>query len=75
MRMISVCLQLNSMSNYFDREVKRRGFVVQRWDFREKEKMEIENEKKNRAGVNITVHFFTTCFLHDLDTLVCCMAC
>ena len=46
------------MSNYFDREVKRRGFVVQRWDFREKEKMEIENEKKNRAGVNIAVHFF-----------------
>ena len=57
-RRFSACLQLNSMSNYFDREVKRRGFVVQRWDFREKEKMEIENEKKNRAGVNIAVHFF-----------------
>ena len=63
------------MSNYFDREVKRRGFVVQRWDFREKEKMEIENEKKNRAGVSILVlflFFFFCC--RNLDKLVCCMA-
>ena len=39
------------MSNYIEREVKRRAFVVQRWDFREKEKMEIEAENKKKAGV------------------------
>ena len=44
-------LQHISTANYFDREVKRRGFVVQRWDFREKEKMELEAEHKRKAGV------------------------
>ena len=41
------------MSNYFEREVKRRSFVVARWDFREKEKMEIESEHKKHAGVSV----------------------
>ena len=45
-------VQHNAMLNYIDREVKRRAFVVQRWDFREKEKMELEQEKKNKAGVS-----------------------
>ena len=40
------------MSNYFEREVKRRGFVEARWDFREKEKIEVESEAKKRAGVS-----------------------
>ena len=40
------------MSNYFEREVKRQAFVMERWDFREKEKMELENEKKLKAGVS-----------------------
>ncbi|XP_052776408.1 dynein axonemal intermediate chain 3-like isoform X2 [Mya arenaria] len=39
------------VANYFDREVKRRGFVVSRWDFREKEKREIEAEAKRKAGI------------------------
>ncbi|ESP02449.1 hypothetical protein LOTGIDRAFT_199692 [Lottia gigantea] len=37
--------------NYFEREIKRRGFVVERWDFREKEKREIEAEAKRKAGI------------------------
>jgi hypothetical protein len=41
------------VSNYFEREVKRRSFVVARWDFREREKMEIEQEKKAKAGVRL----------------------
>ena len=44
--------QLVSMSNYIEREVVRRAFVVERWNFREKEKMEHEAEAKKRAGVS-----------------------
>jgi WD40 repeat protein len=43
--------ELNSMSNYIDREVSRRAFVVERWNFREKEKMELEAEAKRKAGI------------------------
>ncbi|XP_013408046.1 WD repeat-containing protein 63 [Lingula anatina] len=39
------------VSNYFDREVKRRAFVVDRWNFREQEKREIEAEHKRKAGI------------------------
>jgi hypothetical protein len=50
---LNVCmLQLQTMSNYIEREVNRRSFVVQRWDFREKEKMEMEHEAKRKAGVS-----------------------
>lgn len=40
-----------SVSNYLEREVKRRAFVVQRWDFREQEKRELEAEQKKKAGI------------------------
>lgn len=43
--------ELASVSNYVEREVKRRTFVVQRWDFREHEKREIEAEQKKKAGI------------------------
>jgi len=43
---------MTGVSNYFEREVKRRGFVVQRWDFREHEKRELEAEAKRKAGVS-----------------------
>ncbi|ELT93513.1 hypothetical protein CAPTEDRAFT_210544 [Capitella teleta] len=45
------------VSNYFEREVRRRAFVESRWDFREREKMEIEQEKKAKAGIapNVTL--------------------
>ena len=48
-----VWLQLNGVSNYFEREVKRREFVIQRWEIREKEKMEIEQEANRKAGVSV----------------------
>lgn len=32
--------------------MKRRSFVVQRWDFREQEKRELEAEAKRKAGVS-----------------------
>ena len=44
---------MTGVANYFEREVKRRAFVVQRWDFRETEKREIENEAKRKAGVSV----------------------
>ncbi|KAL4236475.1 WD repeat-containing protein 63 [Mactra antiquata] len=43
--------ELTGIANYIEREVKRRSFVVQRWDFREKEKREIEAEAKRKAGI------------------------
>ena len=62
-RQIDVCVcvcvcacaraQLASMANYIEREVTRRAFVVERWNFREKEKMEHEVEAKKRALVRI----------------------
>lgn len=49
-------LQMQSMSNYLEREVKRRHFVMARWDFREQEKMELEMEAKRKAGVSIPLN-------------------
>ena len=46
-------LQLNGVSNYFEREVKRREFVLHRWEIREKEKMELEAEANRKAGVSV----------------------
>ncbi|KAK6180530.1 hypothetical protein SNE40_012670 [Patella caerulea] len=43
--------EYNGVHNYFDREIKRRTFVVERWDFREKEKRELEAEAKRKAGI------------------------
>lgn len=43
--------ELNSMTNYIEREVKRRGFVVMRWNFREQEKHEMAAEAKRKAGI------------------------
>lgn len=43
--------ELISMSNYIEREVIRRAFVVERWNFREKEKIEHEAEAKKKAGI------------------------
>ncbi|XP_052258483.1 dynein axonemal intermediate chain 3-like isoform X6 [Dreissena polymorpha] len=43
--------EVTGVANYFEREVKRRGFVVQRWDFREHEKRELEAEAKKKAGI------------------------
>jgi len=42
------------MSNYIEREVIRRAFVVERWNFREKEKLEHEAEAKKKAAVSIS---------------------
>jgi len=39
------------MSNYIEREVKRRAFVMTRWEFREKEKSELDLELKRKLGV------------------------
>jgi hypothetical protein len=47
---------MQSMSNYLEREVKRRHFVMARWDFREQEKMELEMEAKRKAGVSIPLN-------------------
>lgn len=49
---LSFWLQVTGISNYFEREVKRRAFVVMRWDFRENEKRELEQEQKRKAGVS-----------------------
>ncbi|KAK3590717.1 hypothetical protein CHS0354_012290 [Potamilus streckersoni] len=43
--------ELTGVANYFEREVKRRVFVVARWDFRELEKRELEAEQKKKAGI------------------------
>ncbi|XP_064605528.1 dynein axonemal intermediate chain 3-like [Liolophura sinensis] len=43
--------ELTGMTNYLEREVKRRAFVVQRWDFREQEKRELEQEQKRKMGI------------------------
>jgi len=42
--------EVNGVSNYIEREVKRRAFVEERWNFREKEKRELEAESKRKAG-------------------------
>ena len=59
------------MSNYFEREVKRRNFVVDRWNFREQEKRELELEAKRKAGVSelliqyiYPLSLFSNCCLH-----------
>ncbi|XP_033738311.1 WD repeat-containing protein 63-like isoform X3 [Pecten maximus] len=43
--------EYTGISNYFEREVKRRAFVVSRWDFREIEKRELEQEHKRKMGI------------------------
>ncbi|KAH9523462.1 WD repeat-containing protein 63 [Bulinus truncatus] len=43
--------EVNGVSNYIEREVKRRAFVEERWNFREKEKREQEAELKRKAGI------------------------
>ena len=47
-------MQLNGLTNYIEREVKRRAFVVARWNFREQEKQEMAAEAKRKAGVSDT---------------------
>ncbi|GFS17212.1 WD repeat-containing protein 63 [Elysia marginata] len=42
--------ETTSVANYIEREVKRRAFVVERWNFREKEKRELEADTKRKAG-------------------------
>lgn len=50
--MFCLTFQLTGMANYIDREVKRRAFVMARWDFREREKMDLDLEAKRKAGVS-----------------------
>ena len=57
------CGQLVSMSNHIEREVVRRAFVVERWNLREKEKLECEAEAKKKAGVSIFFYFTRCCYL------------
>ncbi len=40
------------MTNYIDREVKRRAYVLGRWNKREQERIAQENEKKRLAGIS-----------------------
>nr|KAG5698305.1 hypothetical protein BaRGS_017007 [Batillaria attramentaria] len=49
--------EFNAFTNYIEREVKRRAFVVQRWNFREQEKQEMAAETKRKAGIapNVTL--------------------
>ncbi|XP_059149389.1 dynein axonemal intermediate chain 3-like [Physella acuta] len=42
--------EVNSVGNYLEREVKRRAFVEERWNFREREKRDAEAEFKRKAG-------------------------
>ncbi|XP_076440866.1 dynein axonemal intermediate chain 3-like isoform X2 [Babylonia areolata] len=43
--------ELNGVTNYIEREVKRRAFVVSRWNLREQEKQEMAQEAKRKAGI------------------------
>ncbi|CAL8094691.1 unnamed protein product [Calicophoron daubneyi] len=43
--------ELTNFNTYIEREVKRREFVISRWNMREQEKMEKEAETKKQAGV------------------------
>ncbi|KAK0069497.1 WD repeat-containing protein 63 [Biomphalaria pfeifferi] len=43
--------EVNAVSNYIEREVKRRAFVEERWNFREREKREQEAEVKRKIGI------------------------
>uniref|UniRef100_A0A5K3FCF1 WD_REPEATS_REGION domain-containing protein n=2 Tax=Mesocestoides corti TaxID=53468 RepID=A0A5K3FCF1_MESCO len=43
--------ELEAVTNYIDREVQRRAFVVSRWSKREHERISTENEKKRLAGI------------------------
>ena len=47
---------MNGLTNYIEREVKRRAFVVARWNFREQEKQESAAEAKRKAGVSDIFH-------------------
>ena len=50
---IFILIQKSNMELYIEREVKRREFVLQRWDMREKEKADNEAAAKRKAGVSI----------------------
>lgn len=43
--------EYQSVKAYLARETERRGFVKQRWDFREEEKRELERQAALKAGV------------------------
>nr|VZI34461.1 unnamed protein product [Spirometra erinaceieuropaei] len=43
--------ELDAMNTYIDREVRRRDFVLARWNKREQERIEKENENKRMAGI------------------------
>ncbi|CAH8834018.1 unnamed protein product [Trichobilharzia szidati] len=43
--------ELKNFSEYISREVKRREFVIMRWNLREQERIEQEAENKRKAGV------------------------
>ncbi|KAA0184104.1 WD repeat-containing protein 63 [Fasciolopsis buskii] len=52
-RRLSVIMPSESanFNSYIDREVKRRNFVLTRWNIREQEKIEQEAENKRKAGI------------------------
>ena len=60
--------EFQSMTNYFEREVKRRAFVVARWDFREREKRDLESETKKKLGVSF--HFLTVNKISSLNLFI-----
>ncbi|VDN08809.1 unnamed protein product [Dibothriocephalus latus] len=43
--------ELDAMNTYIEREVRRRDFVLARWNKREQERIEKENENKRMAGI------------------------
>ncbi|KAL8583506.1 hypothetical protein ACOMHN_056316 [Nucella lapillus] len=43
--------EINGVTNYIEREVKRRAFVMSRWNLREHEKQEMAQEAKRKAGI------------------------
>ncbi len=43
--------ELQAVKQYFQRETERRGYVKQRWDFREKEKDELQRQNAIKAGL------------------------
>ncbi|CAH8475140.1 unnamed protein product [Heterobilharzia americana] len=43
--------ELKSFDEYISREVRRRDFVIMRWNQREQERIEQESENKRKAGV------------------------
>lgn len=68
--MFCLTFQLTGMANYIDREVKRRAFVMARWDFREREKMDLDLEAKRKAGVSTSIACLI-CNISDVDHFCC----